>query len=133
MKRERTALARATCSIVRAAKQRPLRASLARISSSIFACSAALAPVLRVLNHKHHQKSDDIRPRVHHPGLVLVQHKQSRPARMQKDSPINLVCCSRGPTIPAFYAARVFAEKVARVIDKVVPFGPAKVLTWASS
>jgi hypothetical protein len=33
----------------------------------------------------------------------------------------------------AFHAARVFAENVARVTDTVVPSGPAKVSTWASS
>jgi hypothetical protein len=38
-----------------------------------------------------------------------------------------------GRAYPPFHAARVFAENVARVTDTVVPFGPAKVSTWAPS
>ena len=35
--------------------------------------------------------------------------------------------------LPVFHAARALAENVARVIDTVVPCGPAKVSTWAPS
>jgi hypothetical protein len=49
--------------------------------------------------------------------------------RAQED----LTSAAAANVYPPFHAARVFAENVARVTDTVVPFGPAKVSTWAPS